>query len=165
MAPKARPTQKGPARKPGSKVKIACAWKRCRSKKDCKNTGAKCVLARSKVNETMCRTLRPECKMVRFCSVLHKERCRGNEQKGRRGPRESLDELQVQCLFRVLCSAKKPWAAAMTLLQVCLGERATCVCAAQVQWFKGLNTQHPTTTIEKVNRKTVPNLVRGNAAI
>ena len=66
--------KRGPARKPGSQVKIPCAFHKCRSGRDTKNVPGALIVSRTKVNLALCRkTLRTSCSNIRFVKKHQKD--------------------------------------------------------------------------------------------
>ena len=145
----------GPARARGSRIKIRCSYRKCKSKRDVKNTSKLCTLQIEDIDVAMCRRLRRHCHLVRFCCVSHRQQCLAKG--GARGQRECLDAAQVGCLFHALLAMSLPWVAVIMLLQVVAGERGGCMCQARRRWLQNLSPQEacpPTLRIEQVNGKT-----------
>eukprot|EP00435_Cladocopium_sp_Y103_P003011 s3646_g1.t1 len=155
MAPRNR---RGPERARGSAVKIKCAFKRCRSGRDCKNIGASLQVNRAGIDETMCRKLRNHNGLVKFCCLSHKNKCLNTQCANARGPREVLDEEQVVALFHTLVNQGAAWAAVMMLFQIFRAERCDCVRQIKVSWLDNFdpNLASPASVkISKINGKTV----------
>lgn len=145
---------RGPARAKGSAIKIRCAYRKCKSRRDVKSPSKLCTLQKENIDVTMCRPLRKHCQLVRFCCVSHRQQCLAKG--GARGQRECLDAAQVGCLFQALLAMSLPWVAVVMLLQVVAGERGGCMCQARRRWLQNLSPQEacpPTLRIEHVNGK------------
>ena len=115
--------KRGPLRDAQSQVKIKCGFYKCKSGTDAKNKPYE--LEVTKVNVDLCRTLRSHTKLVKFCCRSHMTRCTAPEPPEKRGGREPLTTPQLRSLFSTLkehCHA--PWAAALMVLQLCLGAAA-----------------------------------------
>ena len=151
----AAPGTRGPARARGSRIRIRCAFRKCKSKRDVKNISKLCTLQKEDIDVAQCRRLRKHCQLVRFCCVTHRRECLAPG--GERGQRECLDAAQVGSLFQALLAMSLPWVAVIMLLQVVAGERGGCMCQARRRWLQNLSPQEacpPTLRIEKVNGKT-----------
>ena len=109
----------GPKHKHGSVLKIPCCYSKCSSKHiDCKNRSH--TLSLSALNRSLTRPLHPSAKVAHFCSAKHKAL---RTRRGPYGGREALSVLQVVYFFNML-RQHTPWAAALFLLALVLGERA-----------------------------------------
>lgn len=128
--------KRGPVRSKGikGKVCIVCGYKSCRRKDiDCKNRPHQ--LERKKVNESMCRPLRPQAALVKFCSSEHMKKCQKKDTQ-RRGGREALSSEQIASFFKtIIYKAHAPWAGVLLLVQLLLGDRADCARQARIDWF------------------------------
>ena len=138
-------------------IQVKCGYKKCRKAVDVKNVRGSLTASKAKVELSLCRTLRSHCKSVKFCSEAHRDLCITKRPKGKRGGREPLTADQFAKLFLTLQSFA-PWAAVLSLLQLCIGDRADCSRQCRWCWFKSLDpeSKEPATIkIPKVNRKTV----------
>ena len=154
----------GPERHPRSTLKIKCAFSRCTTGKDVKNTSSSLSLPIADVELDQCRRLRKDVQMVRFCCRTHLARCRARcaEAARKRGGREPLDGAQIQYMFTLFCNDSVPWTAVLFLLQTLTGERADAMRQARMSWLQGLEpdgTAAPSIAIPKVNKKTTPRVV------
>ena len=89
-----------------------------------------------------CKSLRPNAKVARFCSVQHKNLCKeiSLENHEPRGRREALEQSHIRVLFGTLLSDGATWAAALLVLEVSCGQQGgdlTC----QV-WLPHTNLWH-----------------------
>ena len=153
-----RRNKRGPQRARNSRVKVACAFKQCRSGRDCKNIPPHLQVKRAEVDVDKCRPIRTHSAYVKFCCASHMKKCCDGVEAATRGPREVLDELQVVYLFRVLVERNASWAAVLMLFQVFLAERADAMRRAQVGWLLGFNPNDacpPSIKVPGVNGKTV----------
>ena len=125
----------------------------------------------------ICDAERPACKLAAMAHgrrVIKKpaiaalpSRRRGGA-RGARGQRLCLSTTQFGALFRTLVEENCAWVAALALLQVCMGERGACACAARRGWLKHIDRhdpEHPTIDIPRVNRKTVKREIPFNITI
>lgn len=148
---------RGPKRSLKSPIKACCAYKKCRRRVDVKNAGQLKQLARKNIDESMCRKLRGDCKMVKFCSIEHKNHCKAAKSTPTRGGREALTQTQCVKLFQTLVSFS-PWAAMLSLLQLFIADRVDCSRQCQWGWLSGIEPgtkSQPMISIPKVNKKTV----------
>ena len=152
---------RGPSRARGSKIKIKCAFQKCRSGQDCKNKPFQ--LTRVEVNQKARRTVRNHSKYYKFCCQNHL-RASKKVAKATRGGREALGIDQVCLFFETLvweCHA--PWAGVLMLLQLSLGDRCDCARQATTEWFSHLSKDAkglPEVRIpHDVNGKTRPRIV------
>lgn len=153
--------QRGPGRRKGRSIGIFCANAKCRNKTtDCKNKPF--ALSRAEVDESCCRSLRPQARLVKFCSQQHLELCR-KKVVNKRGGREALSTEQVSLFFAtVVHECHAPWAGALLLVQLCLGDRADAARQASTNWFKNIDPHGkglPEANIPQVNGKTHPRCV------
>lgn len=138
-------------------VQVRCAYKKCRKAVDCKNVRGSLAAARAKVDVSLCRTLRSHCKSVKFCCESHRDLCIKQQPTRKRGGREPLTVDQFAKLFQTLESFA-PWAAMLSLLQLCIGDRADCSRQCHWSWIKSLNPaskEQASIEIPAVNAKTV----------
>ena len=138
-------------------IQVRCGYKKCRKAVDVKNVRGSLAASRAKVDLSLCRTLRSHCKSVKFCSEAHRDLCIAKRPKGKRGGREPLTADQFVKLFQTLQSFA-PWAAMLSMLQLCIGDRADCSRQCRWSWIKSLNPaskKAATISIPKVNGKTV----------
>lgn len=150
--------RRGPRRARGSNVKLSCAFRRCRCARDVKNAGADSRATKDDVDPDLCRALHRACRTVRFCGPTHRRLATARVHR-RRGQREALELAQYVALTGVCLSMGAPWLVALTLLQLVAGERAECICKAQVGWirhFDPADSDPATLSIPKVNGKTKP---------
>ena len=146
--------QRGPERQPMSKIKIGCGFKKCTTGIDVKNKPFE--LAVEKVALELCRNLRSHVKKVKFCCQRHLDKCLVKPAPVKRGGREPLTPEQLGCLFATL-KHQCPWAAALMVLQLCLGERADAARQASTTWFQNMAPHSlalPVCHIPHVNLKT-----------
>ena len=139
-------------------IQVKCGYKKCRKAVDVKNVRGSLTASKAKVELSLCRTLRSHCKSVKFCSEAHRDLCITKRPKGKRGGREPLTADQFAKLFLTLQSFA-PWAAVLSLLQLCIGDKADCSRQCRWCWFKSLDpeSKEPATIkIPKVNRKQFP---------
>lgn len=115
--------KRGPQRGRNSAIKVRCAYKKCRSGRDCKNISEALRARRVDVDLAMRRAVRSHSACIRFCCDAHLQKCTGKTQMQERGAREVLDVEQVAVLFKTLVSNNAPWAAVLMLFQVVLAER------------------------------------------
>ena len=153
--------QRGPGRRKGRSIGIFCANAKCRNKTiDCKNKPF--ALSLAEVDKSCCRPLRPQARLVKFCSQRHLELCRKKVVK-KRGGREALSTEQVSLFFSTIvheCHA--PWAGVLLLVQLCLGDRADAARQASTNWFKNIDPYGkglPEASIPPVNGKTQPRCI------
>ena len=162
--PNARRTCKtGQKKSPG----IRCGYCNCTKLDfDCKNSSH--MLSIKNVNIQQCRGLRKHVQTVRFCSKSHLNRCKlqqkaQNEKKSSRAKRSGKGRVplraeQVGILFRTLVrQVNCPWAGALCLLQLFLGDRADAARQASTEWFRNLNPEAgnpPSVAIPDCNDKT-----------
>ena len=151
---------RGPSRATGSKVKIRCAYHKCKSLQDCKNVGTGLQLRRARACLNNCRkSLRADAQLLKFCCRRHLEQCKLAAPKHhKRGPREVLSPDQIVHLLRVLCQDGAPWAAVAALLQLTVAERGSCIMHCRFRWLQHLGPDSagvPAIDIEQVNKKTV----------
>eukprot|EP00969_Alexandrium_andersonii_P273738 12099246-Alexandrium_andersonii.AAC.1 len=99
-------------------------------------------------------------KALKCCCEAHLEKARGmSTAVAPRGPRAEVSSEQFVLFFQTAVSEGVPWLAGLSLVQVCLGERASCAAAAQFGWFIGLGSSNPVIEVPKVNGKTKPRTV------
>lgn len=151
---------RGPSRAAGSKVKIRCAYGKCKSLQDCKNVGTGLQLRRARACLDNCRkSLRLDAALLKFCCRRHLENCKlAAPERRKRGPREALNPDQIVHLLQVLCKDGAPWAAVAGLLQLTVAERGSCIMHCRFRWLQHLGPDSagvPAMHIEKVNKKTV----------
>ena len=149
---------RGPRRGRGSCPKLLCAYRGCRSKRDCKNLGNAFSAPRDAVTESQCRPLHGACQTVRFCGPTHRRLAMSRDAR-QRGPREALELGQYTLMIETCLKVGAPWLVPLTLLQLVCGERAECICHARFSWLNHLNPKdsNPATIrIPQVNRKTKP---------
>ena len=109
------------------------------------------------MNQKTCRAVRRHTKTVKFCCQKHVNASK-KIAKITRGGREALNSEQLCLFFKTLvwqCHA--PWAVALLLLQLCLGDRCDCARQASTDWFSSLGKDDglPEAKIPAVNGKTV----------
>ena len=150
--------RRGPPRSADSMVKIRCAFKGCRNRKDVKNCGAGVQCTAEDVQREMCRrSLRAHAKVVRFCSQRHMDICTAAQPGRPRGQRAVFEAEQLVQFFLTCVDVGSPWLGVLVLLQTFCAERADCMRRACVGWLSGLD---PTigdpamVHIPKVNGKT-----------
>ena len=151
---------RGPSRRAGSTVKILCAYRKCKSAQDCKNVGTGLQLRRARACLESCRkSLRADCRVLRFCCFRHLEQCKlATPPQRKRGPREVLSPDQIVHLLKVFCKDGAPWAAVAALLQLTVAERGSCILHCRFRWLQNLGPDSagaPAMDIEQVNKKTV----------
>ena len=111
-----------PKRMIQSKVKIQCACRGCGNARfDCKNKKSY-EASPNDVALNMCRPVRKDCKLLRFCCKEHLRRCQPIDSE-KRGPREGMTPPQVALLVDILLKSGAPWAVPLVLLQIMTGER------------------------------------------
>ena len=157
---KIRVGSRGPSRAANSKVKILCAYRKCKSSQDCKNVGSRLQLRRSQTCLESCRkSLRADARLLKFCCPRHLEQCKlAAPQQPKRGPREVLSPDQIVHLLKVLCQDGAPWAAVAALLQLTVAERGSCITHCRFRWLQQLGPDSagvPAIDIEQVNKKTL----------
>eukprot|EP00971_Amphidinium_carterae_P104022 2059886-Amphidinium_carterae.1 len=119
-------------------VLIPCGYAKCRNHGlECKNRGQGLSLPVAETIKKQIReNLRSDATIVKFCCQKHLELSKGKRSgmaaKEQRGGRIALDERQSACLFAAALSIGAPWLAVLTLMQMSLGERASC--ASQVRF-------------------------------
>ncbi|CAE7444313.1 unnamed protein product [Symbiodinium sp. CCMP2592] len=146
---------------------IQCGYRKCTKLDiDCKNSSH--VLSIKNVNLQQCRPLRKHVQTVRFCSKSHLHSCKlqqgaQTEKTSSRAKRNAkgrvpLTAMQVGILFRTLVQQVNcPWAGALCLLQLFLGDRADAARQASTEWFRNLNPETgnpPGVAIPDCNDKT-----------
>lgn len=147
---------RGPKRSRASKIKMVCAYRKCRRLVDVKNVGKTKTLKRKDVNLEQCRAVRKQCQAIRFCCSEHLKLCKA-VQSVKRGGREPLSPDQCISLIQtllVIC----PWAAVLSLLQLFIMDRADCSRKCCWEWLSGLDPRsqcQPSINIPKANGKTV----------
>ena len=89
-----------------SKVKIHCAYRVCRNERfDCKNRKS-FEAAPNEVALNMCRPVRKDCRVLRFCCNEHQRRCQPIDSE-KRGPREGMTPPQVALLVGHLAEKRR----------------------------------------------------------
>lgn len=150
---------RGPPRAKGSRIKLACAYAKCKRKTDVKNVGLKLQLSCKKVLKDQCRKLSAKCKVVRFCCAAHMQRCRMKRVVSNpRGGRQPFTTEQIIHVYEGLLNVGCAWAAVLALLQLFIGDRADAARQCTWAWFSGLDPSQPESSsisIPKVNGKTV----------
>ena len=148
--------KRGPLRSARSRVKIKCGLHKCKTGTDAKNKPYELPVAN--VNVDLCRTLRSHTKVVKFCCKAHMVQCTAPEPPVKRGGREPLTTPQLHSLFSTLVEVcHTPWAGALMVLQLCLGERADAARQSSTCWFLNMApglSDMPTCNIPRVNLKT-----------
>ena len=165
----------------GKSPSIRCGYHKCTKLDiDCKNSCH--MLSIKNVNLQQCRCLRKHVQAVRFCSKSHLNRCKlqqkaQNQKMSSRAKRNvkgrvPLTAEQVGILFRTLVQKLNcPWAGALSLLQLLLGDRADAARQGSTEWFRNLNPDSgnpPSVAIPDCNDKTTVReiyLSRGFAAL
>ena len=151
-----RQPKRGPKRKPASSLKIACGYKNCRARCDCKNKMTY-SLDVSDAKPSALRKMRGHCSTIKFCSEDHRAKCICKPSI-KRGGREALTAEQVVHLFNIFVNKVQcAWAGVCFLIGVLLGERCELICSLKDSWFKGLNPSDgfmPQLAIEEINKKT-----------
>ena len=133
-----------------SKVKIQCAHRACKNARfDCKNRKS-FEASPNDVALNMCRPVRKDCEILRFCCKEHQRRCQPIDSE-KRGPREGMTPPQVALLVDTLLKSSAPWAVPLLLMQITTGERCGCMTRARVRWLDLVSCR---LTIEKVTGKT-----------
>lgn len=159
---KAQRNKRGPQRAKKSPLRLHCAFKGCRSRRDCKNISTSLQVRRAEINQSFCRPIRSHSVWVRFCCVSHLRKGTDGKTQKNRGPREVLDENQVVYLFKTLVRNNAPWAAIIMLFQVLLAERCDAIRQMKVNWllnFEPGEGAPAAVEIPKVNGKTVARAV------
>ena len=157
---KSQQGSRGPKRSRASKIKMRCAFKRCRRNVDVKNAGAERQLKCQEVNMVMCRAVRKHCKTIRFCCKDHLKQCKATPPR-KSGGKEALTQNQCITLIQtllVIC----PWAAVLSLLQLFIIDRADCARSCRWGWLSGMepdSKRQASITIPKVNGKTIPRTI------
>ena len=109
--------------------------------------------------ESCRKSLRADCKVLRFCCFRHLEQCKlATPPQRKRGPREVLTPDQIAHLLKVFCKDGAPWAAVAALLQLTVAERGSCILHCRFRWLQNLGPDSagaPAMDIEQVNKKTV----------
>ncbi|CAJ1381009.1 unnamed protein product [Effrenium voratum] len=159
MAKRQLKGRRGPPRKANSVIKRKCQFKKCRRGVDVKNISNKLTLAKSQVDAASCRNISERCQAVKFCCEDHMKACKKNKAAAKpRGGRACLDIAQIQCLFSVLLEDGCAWAAALTMTQLFMGDRADAARQCQWSWLENLapeSLKQPTMRIPRVNGKTI----------
>ena len=140
MVAKTPKASRGPERYGTRKIKIRCSYKHCKYERDVQNVGQKLSLEVRGLDQTKIRRVRAHTARVKFCCLAHLNMCKNSSSRRpqiRRGSREGLSAAQITHLFKVLLDVKMPWAAALMLLQISGGERASCVCSSRYSWLRG----------------------------
>ena len=148
---------RGPKRSHASKIKMRCAFNKCRRQVDVKNVGAEKQLKRKDVNMAMCRPIRAQCCIIRFCCKEHLKQCKSICPPPKHGGREPLNQNQCITLMQTLL-AICPWAAILSLLQLFIMDRADCARKCRWSWLSGMepgSKGQPVINIPRVNGKTV----------
>ena len=128
-----------PRKKPAAAMYLACGWKGCTHAINVKNSQYR--LQRKQVSIKDCRQLRAHCKTIHFCSPEHMTLCKKQPSQRKEGSPEgceALDIPQVVCLFQTLCAIAYPWAAALMMVQLFLGERADAARSVECAWLKNV---------------------------
>ena len=122
---------RGPARNPSSRVKLPCCFKHCSSGLDVKNVGKELRIPITKLSVSMCRPMKHNSKIGRFCCKKHLQKCllkrRSTDNANKRGAREVLDCKEVGYFLAFAVHMHLPWLAVLSLLQIQVGERADCI--------------------------------------
>ena len=150
---------RGPARGLNSTIKVACAYKLCKSGRDCKNVSENLRASRKELLQDKCRAIRSHCAEVRFCCSKHLNLCTTGAKPQKRGQREELTDTQMSHFLRTCLTCGYPWLAVLSMLQTVVCERTDCMRNVQVGWFRGLDPQSgqpPMLAIPAVNEKTKP---------
>ena len=148
---------RGPKRSNVSKIKMMCAYHKCRRQRDVKNVGAEGRLQRQEVNLDMCRNVRKHCKVLRFCCTEHLKMCKAQAPPAPKGGRAPLGQNQCIALITTLMTIC-PWAAILSLLQLFIMDRADCSRKCCWGWLSGMHPEakcQPSIGIPKVNGKTI----------
>ena len=154
---------RGPPRAKGSRIKLTCAYAKCKRKTDVKNVSVKLQLSCKEVLKDQCRKLSAKCKVVRFCCAAHMQRCHlKHVASNPRGGRQPFTTDQIITVYEGLLNLGCAWAAVLALLQLFTGDRADAARQCTWAWFSGLDPtqpESPSISIPKVNGKTVPRTI------
>jgi hypothetical protein len=116
------------------------------------------------VDREVCRkSLRRDCKEVKFCCAAHTKKAKlTKKERSKRGPRQGLTVSQFSFIFDALVTLGFAWASVLALFQVLLGERVSCtrhLVGGDLHGFGDHDEQDAFVALRRVNKKTKARIV------